>query len=229
MTLVLKTAIFSFIVQIISGIFLLMAFFYKLQPKDMILKSIVTLELIVQVLEGIFYFFIIKKLSSGNFETSFRYYDWFLSTPAMLISTLLFLVYLNSKPFEENKDESVDLNVKNIFEKNKMLVFGVVWFNALMLLLGFYGEKGRLGKGFVFYFGTLFLVLSFYFLSKFSEERYGKLFLSVMFVIWAMYGVAFMMPMDIKNISYNILDLFSKNFYGVFLYILMAIKYKRFL
>ena len=35
--------------------------------------------------------------------------------------------------------------------------------------------------------------------------------------IWSLYGVAALMSYEVKNIMYNILDLFSKNFFGLFL------------
>jgi hypothetical protein len=38
-----------------------------------------------------------------------------------------------------------------------------------------------------------------------------------MFGIWSLYGVAAWFPSALKNASYNILDIFAKNFYGVFL------------
>ena len=36
--------------------------------------------------------------------------------------------------------------------------------------------------------------------------------------VWSLYGVAALMPADIKNISYNLLDIVAKNFYGLYLY-----------
>ena len=40
--------------------------------------------------------------------------------------------------------------------------------------------------------------------------------------IWSLYGVASILPYTIKNIMYNILDLFAKNFFGIFLaYVLL--------
>jgi bacteriorhodopsin len=39
-----------------------------------------------------------------------------------------------------------------------------------------------------------------------------------MFIVWSLYGVAAILPFFIKNISYNILDIFAKNFFGLFLY-----------
>jgi bacteriorhodopsin len=46
-----------------------------------------------------------------------------------------------------------------------------------------------------------------------SDEIY-KLLTSV----WALYGLAFMLPDVQKNIMYNGLDLISKNFFAFFLY-----------
>ena len=39
-----------------------------------------------------------------------------------------------------------------------------------------------------------------------------------MFFVWSLYGVAALLGDKLKNISYNILDIFAKNFYGLFLY-----------
>ncbi len=100
MKLVVNTAIISLIVQIIAGVFLVFSYFYKLKPEDMILKTIVSMELIVQIIEAIFYVFIIRKFSKGDIDTSFRYKDWYFSTPLMLISTLLFLKWLDKKPVD---------------------------------------------------------------------------------------------------------------------------------
>ena len=35
--------------------------------------------------------------------------------------------------------------------------------------------------------------------------------------VWALYGIASVMSYKVKNISYNILDLFAKNFFGLYL------------
>jgi bacteriorhodopsin len=43
-------------------------------------------------------------------------------------------------------------------------------------------------------------------------------------VVWSLYAVAALMNYKIKNIMYNILDLFSKNYFAIFLaYILFKI------
>ena len=215
MSLVLRTAKISLIIQIIAGIFLVMSLFYKLKPEDQILKKIAILELVVQVIEALFYVLIIRMISKGNLDTSFRYRDWFFSTPTMLISTLLYLKYLDKKPVE----------VKETFKENKCNISIILGFNALMLIFGYMGEKGILPKYPVFLLGTLFLTISFGGLYEHAKKtKIGTIFLGIMFTIWAMYGVAFLLPLNPKNVSYNILDLFSKNFYGIFIFFVIALK-----
>ncbi len=63
-------------------------------------------------------------------------------------------------------------------------------------------------------FGGSFYVIWDRFASK-SPENYWLY--GFMFVIWALYGVAAMFTPLWKNVSYNILDVFAKNFYGIFL------------
>ena len=44
----------------------------------------------------------------------------------------------------------------------------------------------------------------------------GLLLFYYFVVVWALYGVAALMSYKWKNVGYNILDLFSKNFFGLF-------------
>jgi bacteriorhodopsin len=45
-----------------------------------------------------------------------------------------------------------------------------------------------------------------------------------MFIFWSLYGVAAVFDFENKNTSYNILDIFAKNFFGMFLYWLIKSK-----
>ena len=216
MNLVTSSAIFSLIVQIVAGVFLVLGYFYKLKPEDRILKDIITFELVVQIVEALMYVVLIRYFLIGNINTSLRYFDWFISTPIMLIAAMLFLIWLYKKP--------VDL--KETLKEEKMDVTVMVILNALMLLFGYLGEQGLMNKWVSFVGGSGFLVGAFAVLYKYGREtRYGRIFLGVMFGIWSMYGIAFLLPTNSKNVSYNILDLFAKNFYGIFLYIIIRKEY----
>ena len=41
-----------------------------------------------------------------------------------------------------------------------------------------------------------------------------------MFLLWSVYGIAFILPTGIKNSIFNITDLFSKNFFQIYITIL---------
>ena len=57
----------------------------------------------------------------------------------------------------------------------------------------------------------------------------GWKFFIYFFFFWSLYGIAALLPYNIKNACYNILDIFSKNFFGVFLsYILIAQSFSRY-
>jgi bacteriorhodopsin len=48
-----------------------------------------------------------------------------------------------------------------------------------------------------------------------NEIMYLFIFL---FVVWSLYGIVYPFNAELKNISFNILDVISKNFYGLFIY-----------
>jgi hypothetical protein len=88
-----------------------------------------------------------------------------------------------------------------------------------MLVFGYAFEIGILDlvtstiMGFVGFAGS-FYVLWDGFASK-SPDNF--LLYAFMFIVWALYGVAALLNSTWKNVSYNILDLVAKNFYGLFL------------
>lgn len=90
-----------------------------------------------------------------------------------------------------------------------------------MLFFGLLGELGILNRNICFVLSTLFFLSSF----KIIYDHYvtidysnRKLFY-FMFIIWSLYGVAFLFNYKYRNVSYNILDIFSKNFYGLYIFI----------
>ena len=46
-------------------------------------------------------------------------------------------------------------------------------------------------------------------------------------IVWGLYGVAACLSYKLKNVSYNILDLFAKNFFGLFLAYLLYSSYTK--
>jgi bacteriorhodopsin len=207
--------------QAITGLFQGQAIFSNLNSEDLILKDILTMELVVQVIEFIFYAYLVYMIISGHlskFITSHRYVDWTITTPVMLVSFIMFFKYLknpqrNIRLFESIKEEKVN-------------IIKVIIANALMLLFGFLAERSMINST----LGIALGFIPFAYMFKIIYSDYAKdteiaqLLYYVSFITWGLYGVAAALPFNQKNTMYNILDLFSKNAYGLFLY--FFIKYK---
>ena len=201
--------------QFLTGLVESSGLYAKIPEKDKILQDILTMELIVQAIEFIFYLYLVYKIVNGDITkdiTSHRYLDWFITTPTMLVSFILFFKYL--------KDPERNIRFFESFNEERSNIIKVVIGNALMLLLGFLAETSVINN----YVGITLGFLPFAYIFKILYSEYAKhtvlatqLFYAF-FGIWGLYGVGAVLPFEQKNIAYNILDLFSKNFYGLFLY-----------
>ena len=213
--LVYHTIYLSLVIQIVTTLISLHGFYIKLDDKDSILKDVLAIEAIVQFIETFFYVWVILALKQIENMTRRRYIDWTITTPIMLISTIIFMEFKYNREHDGEK-----ITLKKFLMDKKYDIFKIVIFNGLMLLFGYLGETGIISKYIGIPLGFLFFILSF----KIIYENYAKktkvgynLFLFV-FIVWSIYGVAAMMPTPYKNISYNILDIVAKNFYGLYIY-----------
>jgi bacteriorhodopsin len=220
--LVNKTMKFSLFVQLVTGLITVYGLFLKLKPKDQILTDILGLETIVQFIEAAFYVWIMFASVNINLMASRRYIDWVITTPVMLLSTIMFMKYdeVHSKKTEEEEKEKEPLNTKDFIMKNKEDILKMVGYNAAMLLFGYMGETNAISKyisipiGFVFFFQSFHLIYE-----KFAQKTEKSMNLFKFLVgIWSLYGVAAMFPANLKNVSYNLLDIVSKNFYGLYIF-----------
>lgn len=214
--LVERTIKYSLWVQIITTIISLDGFRHPVTAENTILKEILFIETFVQVVEGFFYSYIISGLHDIKLMTPRRYFDWFITTPIMLFSTMIFFKYSELKETGTLKQFST----KDFYEENKEDVHKIVTYNALMLLFGYLGETGRLNKMISIPIGFIFFFLSFKIIYKryAVKSKLGLLLFKILFTVWILYGFAAMLPDVPKNICYNTLDIFSKNFYGLFIY-----------
>ena len=172
------------------------------------------METIVQFIELTFYIWIVINLSKISYEVTFvRYFDWFITTPIMLISTALFMEYLNKR------NEST-ISVNSVFNSKYTEIVKIFVSNLIMLVFGFLSEIKIIPRIMGFILGTLAFSYSFYilytgFVGSDVVSNYLFYFLTA---VWFMYGIAFLFPYITKNIMYNFLDIVSKNFYGLFVY-----------
>jgi len=212
-----NTFYLSLIVQIITGIVTLGGLFYKLPKQDKILMDILALETIVQIVEGFFYVYIIMSLRHlrNNTVTQRRYLDWIITTPMMLLSTIMYMEY------EKQKQVNKIVNAKEFISNNKKNITNMFLFNILMLISGFLGETRIVNKSVTIPIGFIFMFLSFnvIYQNYVGNVDINKKIFMFLTIVWGLYGVAAMCPVIIKNISYNMLDIISKNFYGLFLFL----------
>ena len=209
------TIIISVIVQIITGIIETKAFFVKVPSMYSIISQLLILELIVQVIEGIFYFWLAYNFTKISNVTPKRYIDWVITTPTMLITLMIYLIYLNNKV--ENKTN--DLDLFTIVKENANIFILVLILNWLMLLFGYLGEIKAIPVLLGIFLGFIPFLIYYYiiYVNYVTQHTNGYLLFWYFFFFWSMYGFVTVLPYYIKNTFYNILDLFAKNFFGMFL------------
>lgn len=211
------SALISLFIQFITGLIEVSGLFLTVTPSDMIVKDVLALELIVQVIEFMFYLYLVYKIFGGHVNesiTSHRYIDWAITTPTMLVSFVIFFKYL------KNPTRNIRL-VESVME-DKSNILKIISANALMLLFGFLAERSIINS----YVGVTLGFIPFLYTFNLLYENYVKgesttayRIFYILFFIWGLYGASAILPFSQKNTMYNILDLFSKNAYGIFLYI----------
>lgn len=206
----------SLFIQIVTLLLNLFAFLIPVDRWDFALKEILGLETAVQIVELVFYSWYRGRLLGNGFDvTRFRYYDWFLTTPTMLFSTASYYGYLDSR----EQPEKEPFSVVTFWREYSNWILVMFLCNALMLWFGYLQEIGVLSivwstlLGYVSLLGS-FGILYKQFVSK-TPQQQGLFYF--MFSVWSLYGIAAMLESKEKNIMYNVLDIFAKNFYGLFL------------
>ena len=196
------------------------------------IRHIMNLETCISVVAGYFYGLFVEKINKAEKEAKenqdekneselplekindMRYTDWAISTPLMLLVLCMVLGMENKK-------------VVNFMPFVLILVF-----NFLMLGSGYIGELGKLPTivaniiGFVFFilmYGTIWKV----YMSGTKQTKQSQVIFWLFVVLWALYGVFYQMPQLTKIFGYNILDLLSKAFVGIFFwfYLTKSVKF----
>lgn len=192
-------------------------FIEAIRTKDIKIRNILNLEVCISFVAAYFYSVFMEKInindSGGDSDNNIdfskinitRYTDWSITTPIMLLVLLLALLY----------------NTGGSLEISKFLV--VLLLNFGMLASGYMGIRGNITKNAGLISGfVLFFALYGYIYMNFMHGKYhfdNVLIFGAFFVFWSLYGVIYMLGDEYeeeKNIGYNLLDLFSKCFVGIF-------------
>jgi hypothetical protein len=214
--LVQLTTYVSIFIQFLTGLFGAIGLKYRLPIPHKILGDALKLEMIVQTIEFLFYVWLITYFSLEKMALT-RYYDWFITTPVMLFTTMLVYEYLIQ--VERNKDTK--LTFTDFIKKYKNIIITVVISNFIMLLAGYLGELGVISITLATIIGFIALAFSFIVIYKhfaYQLQDKEKVLFYLLVIFWSLYGIAYLFPVAIKNISYNFLDIIAKNFFGLYLY-----------
>ena len=216
--MVKTTTQLSIIVQLLIGIISTRGVFFKVDEKHKILTQILIIETVVQYIELGFYLYFLKQfdISPLSNMARIRYYDWFFTTPTMLISTVLYFKY--EEHIQNNTPGTLDLFT--VFKEEQSNIINIVVSNFFMLLFGYLGEKNKINKkiaiplGFLFFANTFNIIYKNYAVNSVIGKKLFKLLL----LIWGMYGVAAYMNDTYKNNMFNMLDIVAKNFFSLYIY-----------
>ena len=211
-----KSLILSITIQLITGIIEIIALFIKVPSKFLFLQQMLLLEVIVQLIEGSFYMYWFYNFKTILNVTPKRYLDWAITTPTMLLTLIFYLIFLKYK----ESNISYNLNFFDLFNQEFYTIIKIFILNWLMLLFGYLGEINLMpillgvSLGFIPFLIYYYIIYKKYALSS-NDDGLNIFF--YFFIIWALYGIVAVLPYKIKNMCYNMLDIFSKNFFGIFL------------
>jgi hypothetical protein len=218
------TLVISVIVQTVTGIIEIGAFFIKVPTIYSLIKQLLIIEIVVQFIEGLFYIWLVYNYTKVLNITPKRYFDWVITTPSMIITLMAYLIYLNKKT--ENKQNGLD--IFTLFKENSIIFISVLILNWVMLLFGYLGEMRFIPILLGVFLGFISFLIYYYiiYVNYVTQNTNGYLLFWYFFFFWSLYGVVAVLPYYVKNAFYNILDLFSKNFFGLFLsYIIFSGNY----
>lgn len=224
-----SSLLFSIVVQVVTGVIELLALFVKTAPGMALIRQLLGLELAVQAVEGAFYAWLYFNIHRVKNITPKRYADWALTTPTMLITLIAYIIYLNSDKGNGNGNDS--LSMIQILRENATPIAQIIGLNWLMLLFGYLGEVGVIplvagvALGFAPFIAYFYIIYERFVANDANNANDVNInvnntslkIYAYFLVFWSLYGIVAVLPYTLKNTIYNVLDLFAKNFFGLFL------------
>lgn len=218
--MIIESTFFSIIIQFVTALIDIYGINLPINDNYSILKELLQVELGVQTIELIFYIWLVFSIHSIKNITLYRYADWFITTPFMLITLMAFI------SIDLPTNSTKPMKLMDFFQDNIEDIFYVVILNAVMLLMGFLSELFPVHR--ILFVGIGFIPFAMYFyriyknfLQKDKPDVHPFFTRKSIFwyylVVWSLYGIIAFFPYVIKNVGLNILDLFSKNVFGIML------------
>ena len=200
MSLLHTSLLFSIVVQLVTGVIELLAFFVKTPPGMGLIKQLLGLEVAVQAVEGSFYAWLYYNIDRVKNITPKRYADWAITTPTMLVTLIAYIIYLNTD--KGNGNDS--LSLIQILRENAVPIAQILGLNWLMLLFGYLGEVGvfslltGVAIGFVPFIAYFYIMYE-RFVANDAIHSNGtngtslKIY-AYFLVFWSLYGIVAVLP-----------------------------------
>jgi hypothetical protein len=218
---VYTTGVISFIIQVITTIIDTYALSLPVPASLQNVKVLLWIEYIVNLIEGTFYVWMIHNFSKIKNITITRYYDWMITTPLMLFTYSMYLLHI------KNLEENNNYELLKMIDEQKYTLISIILLDWLMLFFGYISELGLMDTKISTFFGFIPFFAMFYIIYE-NYSKYTSIGVNTFYYfvsVWGLYGIAALMKYEIKNIMYNILDLFSKNFFALYLAYVLIYKY----
>ncbi len=184
-----STLLLSVAVQIITGVIeIITGLFINVTTEYKIIKQLLYLEIIVQFIEGLFYFWLLYNINTVLNVTPKRYIDWFVTTPTMLVTLIFYLTYLK---YRENNMDTTKMNFYNLAIENKKTILTVLALNWAMLFFGYLGEMKIIPTLAGIILGFVPFLLYYYIIyEKYAvHSKTGLNIFWYFFIFWSLYGI----------------------------------------
>ena len=188
-------------------------FIEAMRTKNEMVRHVLNLETCISVVDGYFYSVFVDKIAQSEEKmilmdwseiSQIRYIDWAITTPFMLLALCLVL--------------STNINKKICLPT----MLTIIALNYTMLYSGYLGEMKTISiflaevVGFGAFFAMFGLIFKQYVMS--SVNVANRALFGMYFSIWSLYGVAYLLDEEYKNITMNYLDLTAKCLIGLSLW-----------
>jgi len=185
-------------------------FIEAMRTKNEGVRHVLNLETCISVVAGYFYSVFVDKIAKSEEKkilmdwseiSQIRYIDWAITTPFMLLALCLVL----------------STNIHRKICLPTMLT--IIALNYTMLYSGYLGEIKTISIflaemiGFGAFFAMFGLIFKQYVMP--SKNMANRVLFGMYFSIWSLYGVAYLLDEEYKNITMNYLDLTAKCLIGL--------------
>jgi len=216
MSLVLNSTYASIGVQFVTGMIGVAALFVPLAPDHAVLRDLLLLETIVQFVELTAYIAIVARFHLETMAAT-RYFDWVITTPVMLLTTVVFMAYSEA----QGQKSAAPVHLKSFLKepRNQRNLAAILGCNMGMLVFGYLGEIGVMQRAVAWLVSSIFFVGAFaiLYVEYARKSVVGIRLFAAMFGIWSLYAVAYLLSAVNKNVMINGLDIVAKNIFGLFL------------